>query len=80
MFYYCAKKKEIWDEILKMLVRKTNGKNGNSTYALIYSQSVKTVYNSEKRGFDGGKNERQKKTYSNRYYGKSPCRSCSKYP
>ncbi|MDE6426448.1 MAG: hypothetical protein K2K89_10000 [Ruminococcus sp.] len=41
-----------------MLVQKTketNGKSDNPTYALIDSQSVKTVYNIEKRGFDGGK-------------------------
>ena len=55
MFYYCAQQKEIWDEILKMLDRKTNEKNGNLTYALIDLQSVKTVYNSEKCRFDGGK-------------------------
>ena len=35
--------------------RETNGKSENPTYALIDSQIVKTVYNSEKRGFDGGK-------------------------
>ncbi len=41
--------KGIWDEILKMLVKKTrkaNGRNDDPTYALIDSQSVKTVYNS----------------------------------
>lgn len=85
MFYYRAQKKGIWDEILKMPVRKTreaNGRNENPTYALIDSQSVKTVNNSEKRGYDGGKNERKKKTYRNGYYWKSPfslC-SCCKYP
>ena len=48
MFYYRAQKKGIWDEILKMLVKKTrkaNGRNDDPTYALIDSQSVKTVYN-----------------------------------
>lgn len=62
-----------------MLVKKTrkiNGKSENSTYVLMNSQNVKTIYNSEKREFDGEKNERQKKAYSNRYYGKSPCCSC----
>ena len=62
MFYYRAQKKGIWDDILKMLVRKTRksgGKNENPTYALIDSQSVKTVYNSEKRGFDGGKKRKE---------------------
>lgn len=84
-FYRKAVREGLWDKILKMLVQKTretNGKSDNPTYALIDSQSVKTVYNSEKRGFDGGKNERTKAAHSNRYYGKSPRSSCSccKYP
>ena len=57
-FYRKAVRKGLWDKILKMLVqktRKTSGKSEKPTYALIDSQSVKTVYNSEKRGFDGGK-------------------------
>lgn len=56
--YRKAVREGLWDKILKMLVQKTretNGKSDNPTYALIDSQSVKTVYNSEKRGFDGGK-------------------------
>lgn len=64
MFYYRTQKKGIWDEILKMLVRrtrKTKGKNENPTYALIDSQSVKTIYNGEKRGFDGGKKRKAEK-------------------
>jgi hypothetical protein len=47
--------------------RKNAGKKENPTYALIDSQSVKTVSASESRGFDGGKNERKKTTYSYRY-------------
>lgn len=57
-FYRKAVREGLWDKILKMLVQKTretSGKSKNPTYALIDSQSVKTVYNSEKRGFDGGK-------------------------
>ena len=57
-FYRKAVREGLWDKILKMLVQKTreaNGKRDNPTYALIDSQSVKTLYNSEKRGFDGGK-------------------------
>ncbi len=57
-FYRKAVREGLWDKILKMLVQKTretNGKSDNPTYALIDSQSVKTLYNSEKRGFDGGK-------------------------
>ncbi len=84
-FYRKAVREGLWDKILKMLVRKTseaNEKSGKPTYALIDSQSVKTVYNSEKRGFDGGKNERTKAAHSYGYYGKSPRCSCSrrKYP
>ena len=57
-FYRKAVREGLWDKILKMLVQKTreaNRKRDNPTYALIDSQSVKTLYNSEKRGFDGGK-------------------------
>lgn len=64
MFYYRAQKKGIWDEILKMLVKKTrkaNGRNDDPTYALIDSQSVKMVYNSEKRGFDEKKTKGRKR-------------------
>ena len=67
MFYYRAQKKGIWAGILKMLVKKTrksNGRNENPTYALIDSQSVKTVYNSEKRGYDGGKKRKEEKDIS----------------
>ncbi len=32
-----------------------------TAYALIDSQSVKTIYNSEKRGFDGGKKQKEEK-------------------
>jgi putative transposase len=32
-----------------------SGRNANPSYALIDSQSVKTVYASDERGFDGGK-------------------------
>jgi len=45
------------------------GKIESSTYGLIDSQSSKTVYASDERGFDGGKNERQKAAYRNQYYG-----------
>ena len=41
--------------------RETNGKSENPTYLLIDSQSVKTVYNSEKCGFDGGKKRKDER-------------------
>lgn len=69
-----------------MLIQKTremNGKKENPTYALIDSQSVKTVYNSEKRGFDRGK---KRKDESGRVVTDSignllaiSVRSCGKY-
>ena len=58
MFYYRAQKKGIWEEILKMLVKKSRknaGRNEKPSYALIDSQSVKTTSASENRGYDGGK-------------------------
>ena len=57
--------------------KKANRRNDDLTYALIDSQSVKMVYNSEKRGFDGGKNKWTKEAHSNRYYGKYTGCSCS---
>ena len=81
-FYKKAVWEGLWDKILKMLVQKTretSGKSENPTCALIDSQSVKTVYNIEKRGFDGGKNERTEVAHSNGYYEKSPHSSCSRY-
>ena len=62
MFYYRAQKKGIWDEILKMLVKKSRknvGKNEEPSYVLIDSQSVKTTSASEKRGYDGGKKRKE---------------------
>lgn len=63
-FYRKAVREGLWDKILKILVQKTretNGKSESPTYALIDSQSVKTVYNSEKRGFDGGKKRKDER-------------------
>lgn len=47
-----------WEKICRELVKETriqNGRNPKPSYALIDSQSVKTTYNSENRGYDGGK-------------------------
>jgi len=47
-----------WEKILdklNQLNREQKGKSKDPTYALVDSQSVKTVYRGKKRGFDGGK-------------------------
>ena len=57
-FFRRAKRRGVWDVMLKRLVevrRVQNGRNPNPTYTLIDSQSVKTTGASEARGFDGGK-------------------------
>lgn len=83
-FYSRAIKSGLWDRILQHMVRKTRtdaGKDPNPTYALIDSQSVKTVADNEAVGIDGGKNERKKTTYSSGYAGKCPVRyrACRKH-
>ena len=57
-FYCRARLSGLWDRIMKRLViitRKNAGRNEDPTYAIIDSQSVKTVGAGEERGFDGGK-------------------------
>ena len=57
-FYRRARLSGLWDSILEHLVkvtRKNADKEENPTYAVIDSQSVKTAYASDQRGFDGGK-------------------------
>ena len=57
-FYRRARKSGLWDKILQHLVQKTRedaGRSPRPTYAIIDSQSVKTVSASEERGIDGGK-------------------------
>lgn len=39
-------------------VRRQKGKAETPTYALINSQSTKTAYSNEKRGYDGGKKQK----------------------
>ena len=57
-FFRRSIEKNLWDKILEHLVKVTSKKaerNPNPSYALIDSQSVKTAYASDQRGFDGGK-------------------------
>lgn len=57
-FFRRSIEKNLWDKILEHLVKVTRKKaerNPNPSYALIDSQSIKTAYASDQRGFDGGK-------------------------
>ena len=57
-FYRRAKLSGLWDEMLEHLVKKTRtnaGRKESPSYAIIDSQSVKTITASEDRGIDGGK-------------------------
>ena len=57
-YYRRARINGLWEKILQHLVLKTRedaGRSPEPTYALIDSQSVKTVAASEERGIDGGK-------------------------
>ena len=60
-FYRRARISGLWDKILEHLVKKTRtdaGRKENPSYALVDSQSVKTVAASEERGIDGGKKQK----------------------
>jgi putative transposase len=57
-FYRRATTSGLWDRILTALIEKNrvdNGRNPSPSYAIVDSQSVKTCYASDERGFDGGK-------------------------
>ena len=61
-FYRRARLSGLWDNILEHLVKITRenaGRDPNPTYAIIDSQSVKTAYANEQRGFDGGKKRKE---------------------
>jgi len=54
-----------WEKILDDWNRRTRLKSGRSpspSYAIVDSQSGKTVYGGEERGFDGGKKSQRSKT------------------
>ncbi len=60
-FYRRARINGLWDKILEHLVRETRknaGRKESPSYAIIDSQSVKTVAASEERGIDGGKKQK----------------------
>ena len=60
-FYRRACLNGIWDKIQKTLVKKVRlakGRKEAPSYALIDSQSVKTVSSNENRGYDGGKKQK----------------------
>ena len=57
-FYRRARLKGLWEKVQQEVVKKVRvecGKTESPSYGIIDSQSVKTVYSSEKRGYDGGK-------------------------
>ena len=68
-FYYRARRDGLWEKVHEAMVRKAReeeDRNESPSLGLIDSQSVKTVYASDERGFDGGKKNQGTKTpYSN---------------
>lgn len=68
IFYRRARDKGTWDKVMKYLVKETRknaGGNEEPSYALIDSQSVKTIYYGDNHGYDRGKNKREKAAHSN---------------
>ena len=64
-FYFRARISGLWERVQEAIVRKVRvveGRKDSPSYAIIDSQSVKTVYASEKRGIDGGKKSKGQKT------------------
>lgn len=61
-FFSRGQKSGLWEKILVHLVEKIRldtGRSANPSYALIDSQSVKTVADSEECGIDGGKKQKE---------------------
>ncbi len=71
--FYRLRQRGIWDQLLvdlNKISRLSAGRNANPSYGLIDAQSVKTQYQGQERGFDGGKkNQRSKKARMHRYDG-----------
>ena len=66
-FFSRGAKSGLWEKILAHLVekiRKDAGKSAEPHYALIDSQSVKTVADNEKRGIDGEKKAKGRKRHA----------------
>ena len=66
-FYRRARLSGLWDRIMKRLVlvtRKNAERKEDPTYAIINSQSVKTVGSGEERGYDGGKKRKEENDIS----------------
>ena len=64
-FYFRARVSGLWEKVQEALVRKvrvTEGRKDSPSYAIIDSQSVRTIYASEKRGIDGGKKSKGQET------------------
>lgn len=78
-------KRGIWEKVLDYLneiSRKKQERNTKPSYAIVDSQSVKTQYDSEEIGFDGGKKGKGKKeAYIGRYSRQYAMykSTCSKY-
>ena len=49
---------------LVLVTRKNAGRKEDPTYAIIDSQSVKTVGSGEERGYDGGKKRKEENAIS----------------
>ncbi len=59
-FYWRAKKKGVWETMMKDLVKRSRmkmGRTADPSYSLIDSQSVKTTGKAVERGIDGGKKD-----------------------
>jgi len=61
-FYRRARISGLWEKLLEHMVIKTRenvGRRATPSYAIIDSQSAKTVADSEERGIDGGKKQKE---------------------